>query len=46
MFAIPSALDHPQMPDSAIASGAVDFTLPAEQMPQKLRDLQKAAVDL
>ena len=41
-----SAPDHPQMPDSAIAGGAVDFALPADQMPQKLRDLQKAAVAL
>lgn len=37
-------LEHPQMPDSAIASGVVDFTLPAAQMPQKLLDLQKAMV--
>jgi two-component system, chemotaxis family, CheB/CheR fusion protein len=41
-----NGLDHPQMPDSAIASGAVDFTLPAEQIPQKLLDLQKTAVAL
>ncbi|MCH8466443.1 MAG: PAS domain-containing protein [Roseinatronobacter sp.] len=35
--------EHPEMPQSAIAGGYVDFALPANQMAPKLRDLQKAA---
>lgn len=38
-----NALDYPDMPNSALASGAVDFALPVEQMPEKLRDLHQAA---
>lgn len=38
-----NGLDYPQMPESALSSGAVDFALPVEQMPEKLRNLQKAS---
>ncbi|TQM89879.1 CheR family methyltransferase [Roseinatronobacter monicus] len=38
-----SGLDHPEMPKSAIASGWVDFALPAKEMPGKLLELQHAA---
>ncbi|MGO4917753.1 CheR family methyltransferase [Pseudogemmobacter sp. W21_MBD1_M6] len=35
--------DNPEMPESAIASGAVDFALSAEEMPSTLLKVQKAA---
>jgi two-component system CheB/CheR fusion protein len=41
-----TGLDYPSMPDSALASGAVNFALSVEQMPEKLRNLHKAATAL
>ncbi|HEV8033509.1 CheR family methyltransferase [Yoonia sp.] len=35
--------EHSEMPESAVASGYVDFVLPPEQIPNKLLELQKAA---
>ena len=52
MAASPSPRDHdgsgprnPEMPDSAISSGLVDFALPVEQMGAKLEEIVRAAGD-
>ena len=36
---------YPQMPESAIASGWVDFALPAERMAEKLLEIQQIAAE-